>query len=35
MPFPIGTGLERVEVVGLDRDCLWAELKDAESFGMG
>ena len=35
MPFSTGNGLERVEVVGLDQDCWWAELKDAGSFGLG
>ena len=35
MPFSTGTGLERVEVVRLDQDCWWAELKDAGSFGLG
>ena len=33
MPFSTETGLERVGVVGLDQDYLWAELKDAGSSG--
>ena len=33
--FSIETGLERVGVVGLDQDCRWAELEDAEPFGLG
>ena len=30
----IGTGLERVGVVGLDQDCWRAEPEDAGSFGL-
>ena len=34
MLFSTGIGLERVGVVGLDQDCWWAELGDAESLGL-
>ena len=35
MPFSIGTGLERVEVVGPDLDCWWAGLQAVRRLAWG